>query len=151
MFSFHSVGAFFDLDDFVYLKHAKKKEQDPEDDAEDEGGEEEQKEEYAMTYSYDGPWHHPQPQTLTASVMSEWPEETGDFAMTIQVSLASPIPTRCRPAVAVCGVYSWSLQRPSLSLHPTRLVPRFPVHALALGIAIVMVSSTPFRSRSRSR
>jgi len=50
-----------------------------------------------MTYSDEGPWHNPKPQTLSATVGSAWPEETGDFTLTIQLTRELP---------ADCGVTS---------------------------------------------
>lgn len=106
-------GSFFRLDKFAYLKHPQRAPTedeggDPEDDAGDEseagdgtdtyGGEGEGvlsygEEEYRMTYSYDGPWHSPQPQTLSVNVTSADSSETADFSITIQ--LARDLPLDC--------------------------------------------------------
>ena len=94
-------GSFFGIEKFAYLKHPPTEEEGPseEDDEEQEaegeeqeaeGEEQEAKEEYPMTYSYDGPWHHPQPQTLTAFVGSANPSETSDFAITIKLTRELP-------------------------------------------------------------
>jgi hypothetical protein len=117
-------GAYFPLDKFAYLKHPTENDEaendgaeDPEDDAGDEA--ETVEEEYPMTYSDDGPWHSPQPQTLTADVSSAFYSETSDFKLTIKLTRDLP---------GDCGVAStWG--DPQALLEAGHLIGAAPVLA----------------------